>query len=105
MIKVSYGYKNRTILLAMRGHATVEKGHQNLVCAGASTLFGTMECYVEAFRNDCERIDIQDDSGNGLIVVTAKDDKTYGEMVRCLLFVITGLRLLSSQGQVEILDI
>lgn len=104
MIKVSYGYKDRTILLQMRGHATVEQGVQNLVCAGVSTLFGTMECMVEAMRADCERITIEDQAGDGLIIVTAKDKATYGELVRALMFVITGLRLLGSQGQVEVLD-
>lgn len=89
----------------MRGHATCEKGEQNLVCAGASTLFGTLECFVEAVRRDCEKITINDEAGDGLIIVTAKDRETYGELVRALLFVITGLRLLSSQGDVEVLDI
>lgn len=105
MVKVSYGYKNRTILLVMKGHAEVAQGEQNLVCAGASTLFGTMACVVEAFRDDCERITMKDDAGDGMILVTAKDTETFGELVRALLIVITGLRLLSSQGQVEILDI
>ena len=105
MIKVSYGYQERTILLAMRGHATVEQGEQNLVCAEASTLFGTLVCVVEAVRHDCERITINDEAGNGLVIVTAKDKETYGELVRALLFVITGLRLLSSQGDVEVADI
>lgn len=105
MIQVSYAYEGRTVVLTMKGHANGKPGTDNLVCASASTLFGTFCAMTEVWAKDIKACEIKNESGDGMVVVTAKDDDTFGELVRCLMFVIAGLQLLSVQGQIEFVDL
>ena len=105
MIQVSYAYEGKTVVLTMRGHANGKPGTDNLVCASASTLFGTFAVMTEIYAKDIQACEIKNESGDGMVVVTAKDEQTYGELVRCLMFVITGLRLLGTQGDVEFVEL
>lgn len=105
MVTVSYAYEGKTVALVMKGHAQGKPGTDNLVCASASTLFGTFAAMTEVYARDIKAVEIRNEPGDGMIVVTAKDGDTFGELVRCLMFVITGLRLLAEQGQVQFVEL
>ena len=69
MISITYKHTDGAYRLELNGHAGQAQGGRDVVCAGASVLMYALAESLEWHRDECLRLDISLEKGEGSIYV------------------------------------
>ena len=100
MVTVSHSYNadERHIRLSIQGHANYAERGKDIICSAVSILLHTVVEYIEAMDRMwyfTKPPNISLVPGDAVIEVICRDDETFVEALRVILFALTGCKVLS----------
>ncbi len=99
MVSVTYkeDHENKVVTLQVSGHSGKSPIGHDIVCSAISILTYTVASIFKAMSDDFDEPPlIRMEKGDAEISAVCKDEDSYGEALRVLLFAKTGYRLLQA---------